>query len=707
VFRAVPPRHSERAATAHDRAVRDEFALLIGGDAVLAFESSEGLTRAARLPLRLGGLALTSARVVGPLAFAAGEVQITRLLNAAFPDRLHPPGAPRPGAPAPTRPAAYHSKPSGRPAGNAWDADAPGEEQCKGAGRCHMPPHRDCAHHMCQPCCALRRDGACSACRDAAATAARELEAELSGVQDRVRDALRRAACAACDDAPADAPIAALENAFVLAAAAYRAPQRAVTCALNGFSLERLLARLPCARARYVLESAADRASYAVWLAAPVGRYRLPDVVARLILRRRMHLRILRDDSRRCVTTQGRPARACTLNGVAGSDPYPADAHAMSCKNGGMTIRGHNTMRNSCVSYARSRRVQAGCEARDFLPDGLKIDVLLDSLGAGFAGMGIDLTGRFGALHAQLEAAENEKVLKYSGKYRAPVLVQGFAFNDLGALGPSAHSVVRAIAAEAERAGAGHLADLRFELYVELGIAHAFATHERFAWFAHINNDRSLSAPVWWGLQGQFRVPQFGAARIPLSAPRRRLFTTPEAPDPMAPPPPASTDDSHAADDTRDAPAAAHAHAGAAAAARPPPAGARATDDACSHSQTTRADAAAAAAALARAEAPLPRDEVLPPHPAVYGGTASALLCPLLAEAAGVDHADLRNWRARAPVELRLAVATLHDAWRADGWTPERVRETCARCALGRRVAGVPRQGRGPAPRVLAAAGAH
>lgn len=394
-----------------------------------------------------------------------------------------------------------------------------------------------CCNRKCAACCALSRDGACARCLAAAEAAEQQCAAELPRVWRAVGVALDAAADAA------GAPRETVRRAFAVPAVRYRAPQRAITCALHGHVRQALAARAT-PRERYVLDSCADRAASAVWLAAPVGRHSMPDKVARLALRRRVGFGILAPGSLLCATVSGDPPRVgCAAGGpTVRGDALPADAHALICKCGGRAILVHNAMRSCFAAFGRECGIPLREETSAHLPRerNLIMDVFCECAGARFCAFAVDFCGAYGASAAALAAREAAKHLKYQPAYQVPVCVKGFAFNDLCAFGPGAHECVGWLAEQAARAGAGHPEDLAAELYSLLGLAHARAVTGSFAWFAHVNNDTSPAAPRWpldptvhGGPLGPRRRP-YGESCAGRS--RRPVFLSP----PAAPLPPAA-----------------------------------------------------------------------------------------------------------------------------------------------------------------------
>ncbi len=67
--------------------------------------------------------------------------------------------------------------------------------------------------------------------------------------------------------------------------------------------------------------------------------------------------------------------------------------------------------------------------------------------------------------------------------------------NEIGALGPMAHDVVKRVTAEGSRASGEHQADLTLEMYTCISQAFWKGMTSRFAHFARVNKDKSVHAP--------------------------------------------------------------------------------------------------------------------------------------------------------------------------------------------------------------------
>ena len=477
VLRGTPAHLSVQAANTHDAGVLEDFAVL-AGEPSRAHLATLPLAEAVSLPLRLGGLQLTSASRLRGVAAASAAVQKRRLLDTAFPPAPLPPG---------TCPPLFLPRPPGRPGHvSRWEMGAAGE--CSGPARCHMPEEPGCANHCCSVCCMLVGKGlrACAHCLDRAVAAERDLETEMPGFSGELKTMV-----AASVEAFA-APPRPVWLAFALAARAAQ-PQRAITCALNGFARERLAARLPPHRLR-ALEAAGEFPAYAWLLAAPIGDYSVPDVVFACAMRMRLGAGILDPRSVICRTLAGGKPRSCTLQGVARGD---ADAHALSCKCGGHSISTHNYVRSCLSARLRTWGLTVSEESHEMMagPAGLKMDIVVQGAGAGRHQLAIDLTRRFNAGTQALEQAEREKETKYSAVYMIPLTIRGFAFSEFGACGSHACDVAARVVNAAARQGAGDPADLSLEFWATFGVALARATAARFAHFARLNRDRSLHAP--------------------------------------------------------------------------------------------------------------------------------------------------------------------------------------------------------------------
>ncbi len=684
VFRAVCPDQAERAARIHDEATRGELASMLGPGAEASFAASRPLTLASALPLRLGGHAISNARTLGPIAFAAAAVQTRRLLDAAFPRTAAEPAAqPHSSETSSTiEPALFHPRESGRPAHSEFAGVAGGEAVlCRGKGKCRMPADETCARHMCATCCVLTHpDGAgpgCLACAGVATRARESLERECPGLFVSVAPALLRTATRT------GAPPLAVQDAFLISAVRFDAPQRAITCAINGFVRDALSARMSRTE-RFTLDSCSDKAAYAPLLAVPVGAFKLRDDVFRLMLRRRMGLPILAPTSTRCVTVSWKEPKTCSLNGAAGGN---ADSHAECCKNGGWGIGAHNRMRSCLGGWCRMAGNPTDEESKNFLPpeSNMKVDTMhLTAGGAYCKPLAVDLTGRYGADRAGLCAAELAKENKYQPHFVIPVTMRGFAYNNLCAFGPGAHEVVDRVVSEAARGGAGHPEDLALELYVMLGNCFWRAMTARYAWFAMINGDRSLTAPI--APRGRNRVTgpsvQLRGGNPPVSRLRKRRAEADTAgvrgAAPASAPAPADArvafasaagGDAAAGRDTVDGTnAAGVANAAAAAPAACNRGDPRDAAAAVSRREGESVGAGAAAAASAGQMIPFQRQ--------ARGVEHSALFCPILAGALGIPDPAIEAIRRLAPDSFEAARAALPQAWAQEGITADDVRAT-------------------------------
>lgn len=530
-----------------------------------------------------------------------------------------------------------------------------------------MPADETCARGCCAVCCVLTHPASAgTGCRTCAAVAQRArvaLEEESPRLFESVVAALALTA------SRTGAPAVAVQNAFLIAAVRFSAPQRAITCAVNGFVRDALRTTMS-RKERFVFDSCSDRATYAPLLAAPVGPFRMSNASFRLMLRRRMLLPILAPTSTKCVTVSWKEPKTCTLHGIAGGC---VDSHAESCKNGGWAVGCHNGMKGTVGGYSRMTGVPGTEESSDFLPPNrhLKVDTLhLTAGGAYCTPLAVDLTGRFGCDTDALRAAEIAKEEKYTPHFTVPVCMRGFAYNNLGAFGPGAHDVVERIVREAARAGAGHVEDLSLEFYALLGKTFWRGMTARYAWFADVNRDRSLTAPL--PPTGRERVtgPRLQLRddhRPPVARPRkRRADADARAPAAAAPAGAAAGGRAAFASAAGDGGAAAAAAASRDAAAGAGAAGAGAApagnagDAAAAGPQ--RAGNAAAAAARSEPEPLIPRDLVRLSR----GVQHSHIFCPILSGALGLRDPNIAALRALAPEPFNAACAALPQAWQQE-----------------------------------------
>lgn len=524
VLRGTPCHLSERAARTHDDMKVMAFARLVG-EASPAALAAYPLARAIDLPPRLGGQQMPRAERLRGVASAASLVQRRRLLDTAFP----PPRAPDAATPPPLILPYYRPRVSGRPTRSAWGVASDRAVECRGSGRCQMDASEGCTRRMCAVCCVLARggDGGCPQCAAAAGRAAAALEEELPGVGAAARRAVGVSAAAFA------APPEAAWRSFALASA-YHQPQRAATCALLGFARDALVAdlrRWGCERELRLLEAASDRSAYAWLLAAPLGEFAVTDCVFSTAMRLRMGAAILDPGSVRCALRSGHKPRSCTLHGCARGS---ADAHALSCKCGGYSIASHNYQRSKLGGKVRAWGIPCGEECHDFLPGGLGVKMDLFAMGAGLcrAPLAVDLTRRFGADAAALAAAERDKETKYATRYEVPVSMFGFAWDELGRVGPQARMAGDLLVAAAARMGAGHHEDLALEFWATHGIAVALANTVRLAHFAYLNNDRTRYAPQQDALapRGQRRATGASFSLMPRPRVRKAPFSLAAAP---------------------------------------------------------------------------------------------------------------------------------------------------------------------------------
>jgi hypothetical protein len=529
-----------------------------------------------------------------------------------------------------------------------------------------MPADETCARGCCAVCCVLTHPASAGAGCRACAAVARRARITLEEESPRLFDSV--VAALALTASRTGAPAVAVQNAFLIAAVRFSAPQRAITCAVNGYVRDALRITMTH-KERFVFDSCADRATYAPLLAAPVGPFKMSNASFRLMLRRRMLLPILAPTSTKCVTVSWKQPKTCSLHGIAGGD---ADSHAESCKNGGCSVGCHNGMRGTVGGHSRTLGVPGTEESGDFLPPNrhLKVDTLhLTAGGAYCTPLAVDLTGRFGCDSDALRAAEITKEAKYCPHFTIPVCMRGFAYNNLGAFGPGAHDVVERIVREAARGGAGHVEDLSLEFYALLGKTFWRGMTERYAWFAAVNRDRSLTAPL--PPTGRERVtgPRLQLRddrRPPVARPhKRRADASARAPAAAATTPAGAAAGGHTAFTSAagDGAAASRDSAAATGASGAAPAAgcANAGNAAAAGSQQHAGDAAAA---RSDSEALFPRDLVRLSR----GTRHSHIFCPILSGALGLSgDPNIAALRALAPTHFDAACAELPHAWRQEG----------------------------------------
>jgi len=487
VFRAVPPRLSAAAAAAHDEALYTDFAQLCA--MTLPELAALPLANAVRLPHRVGGRALPSARLLGGVAYASARVQVARVCASI--------GGPVPPAPPGSVPPFLVRRPGGRPAVGGWQAAGrPG--LCSGAARCRLPPADGCARARCSCCCVLSATP-CAGCV-AAADAALASPVVSDALAGEVAAALQAVA------AQIPAPQRAVRRAFALAAQ-FQTPQRALTCAVHGRCVEVLRAELSAhgrAHELLALESMADPAAFAIYVAAPLRPLELADDALMVALRTALDAPILSPQSLLCQTVAGREGKPCPVatlataaarSAAARADARAADRHARTCKRGGGVLRVHNHVVAAVGGLLTDWGVPNVQEARDFLPGECRMDNLCRASNAVSPYLAADLTRRDDARLDALAAAERGKEDKYAAIYQAPVLVRGFAFNQFGRIGPQARELVNRWVAAGVRACGAHPDDLRSELLATFGHALHTAQAHVYARFAAVNGDKGMSAP--------------------------------------------------------------------------------------------------------------------------------------------------------------------------------------------------------------------
>lgn len=486
MLRGVPAALTEPAAIAHDVAVEDEMAQFAG-----TIPRELGRLRGRTwLPLRLGGAAVASARLVAGAAYAAATVQVKRLQRSTV-------GVGEGAITEGTTLEFTLARESGRPA-PSWTAL--GSRMCKGQAQCRMPAAVGCAREHCAVCCAVL--GACRECttRVGAARAEEEVRSLLS--DETVRSALGIAAREAGEEARVGSRV---EDAFAVAAA-YRAPQRALTCALLSVrfrALKRELDEDGRGRELRVWRACARPEHYAAWLILPVARL-MPNATFLVAMRREYALHILNPESLRCRTAAGFECKKCPLEDTlrseykafAAANPFAADDHALVCKAGGCGIHTHDGYVESYCACCKQWGVPCRMECRCYLPGGKRMDSRLPLAGdPGTVGLCVDFTRRHGGEELELRNAERHKEEKYLKVYQAPVTMRGAAFNDFGVMGKQAMDVMNRTVAEGVMYTGSHPADLKLELLARLSCAVMRGNAAAFAYFAEVNGDREGFAP--------------------------------------------------------------------------------------------------------------------------------------------------------------------------------------------------------------------
>jgi hypothetical protein len=479
VFRGVPAALTQRAAEQHDQDVEEEMARMAG-----TIPAGLGALRERTwLPLRVGGAAVTSARLVAGAAYAASAVQVQRLMRSMGSVARQSEG-----------PLDFQlARESGRPV-PSWTTSA---VSCLGEGRCKMARAAGCARGCCAVCCAVQ--GACTGCRGRVQEARRGEEVRAMWRDEGVKTSLRIAAEAG------GVEVVRVEDAFAVAAE-YRAPQRAVTCAL-------LLVRFLAMRKRLeeagkqaelrVLRGCAELTHYAAWLILPLERM-LSDAAFLPAMRRLYGLEVLQSESLRCKTIAGKEGKTCPVKGVrprdfakyAAANPRAADDHALMCKCGGGGIHTHDGYVIAYAATVREWGVSGKMESRRFLPGGKRMDHELTLAGdPGTVGFMCDFTRRHLGGEVELRSAEEAKEKKYNKLYTAPVTMRGAAFNDLGVMGKGCMEAVDRAVAEGVISTGSHPADLKLEMLGRLSCAVMRGNAASFAYFAEVNNERGGFAP--------------------------------------------------------------------------------------------------------------------------------------------------------------------------------------------------------------------
>ena len=484
MLRAVPPALSAEGARIHDEAVLQEVAWFAG--AVPAELGVMGATT--WLPLRKGGRAVASAVLVAGAAYVAAKVQIRRLEEQV-------------GTVIPHHGAQVINlgRESGRPA-PWWQMGV--SMLCEGKAHCRMPKAEGCGNGCCRVCCCTTARGACAGCGpkilELRATA--EVIALLNDAP--VRDAVARATAAA---GPGTTRVK-VEDAFV-AASVYRAPQRAMTCALLAVRCAALEGELAVPGREFeqrAWRACAAPSAYAVWLASPMA-IKLSNGVFRVAMRMMFGLWVLSPRALNCKTKAGFEGKTCSLRGLkreeyaayALAHPRAADEHALVCKCGGCQIHTHNGVCVANAGAAAEWGLPALLESRRYLPDGMRMDNEFPSAGDPCQPLMIDWTRRYHAGQADLSRAESAKETKYTAVYEAPTTMLGAAFNEYAELGPHAMQGVDRVVAAGVLTSGSHPADLKTEMLAKIGAAVLYGNAAAFAHFAKLNDaDRRGYAPT-------------------------------------------------------------------------------------------------------------------------------------------------------------------------------------------------------------------
>ena len=500
LIRAMPPAVVGEAAEAYDKAVEQDVAHFAG-----VVPAQLGPLRATTwLPFRVGGRGVSSMRLVAGAAYAAACVQIFRLEQQRTADASHPDGSEH-----------LHGRPSGRPD----PAGAATRGLCGGKARCSMPSAVGCAHGYCAVCCAIL--GACAGVGGGCAE--RVAQARATEV---VRQVLTQVDVWAALTEAAElvrVPRDNVVDAFAVAAQ-YRAPQRAMTCALLSLRVRELAQALQRAgtegnRALRVWRAASCPTAYAVWTAAPTA-VKMSDEVFRLAMRQLYDLPILKPDALTCVTNTGRAGKTCPLRGAsdvgfaryAAMHPRAADEHALTCKCGGGLVRTHDYVAHTCATVVNEWGVHVALEDRSYLPGAMRVDMSVPMAGEpGALGLAVDFTRVYRGGDVHLERKEAAKEEKYGRVYQVDMTVKGFAFSEFFEIGKSAMAVVDRLVALGVRATGSHPDDLRAELLARMGAATYYGNASQFAHFAMLNKDYSRDAPCMQPIAPSGMVQAMGA----------------------------------------------------------------------------------------------------------------------------------------------------------------------------------------------------
>lgn len=158
----------------------------------------------------------------------------------------------------------------------------------------------------------------------------------------------------------------------------------------------------------------------------------------------------------------------------------------------------HNSVADAVHSLVRSWGLATSRESREYLGGhtAKAMDMLVHAAGVGGTPLAIDFTRIVGASLADLTTREAEKEKEYGSVYTFPVTLRGWAIDEFGRGGPSAHHAAGLLVTAAARAGAGDPQDLHLELAATVGVALARAHAANFAHFGYLNGDHSLHVPT-------------------------------------------------------------------------------------------------------------------------------------------------------------------------------------------------------------------